>query len=417
MIAGNIVEINKHWEERLSVNDSGAYKKTIDNFCTILENEYNGKILYNELANMVETDKKKPFETVDYDKIQREIEKKYGIYDVKKLNSAIRIVAENHKYHPVKEYLDNLKWDGISRVETCLEEYLGTREEEHDYNAMCLRLFLFGAIERALNPGAKFDYMLIINGAQGIGKSSFFKIMCGDNLSFYQENFNNFEKAFEYTNGKWIVEIAELNAFSKTDINFLKTYITTSSETYRIPYEPTPKQYLRQFVLFGTTNESNFIPDDPTGERRFVVIEAANDSRKKEIKKKIYSKESFYELQQVLAEVYCEYKDGRKFLEIPEEFREQVTMKNKEFKYDDGLTGMIEQYLSNKTECCVQEVFNRVIYPLGYIKYTKALGTRIQEIIIRIPGWKKYSKSKDHRKWFQDYGKQIAFERTMWNDK
>ena len=352
----NVISLDKYWDKKLSRTENGNIAKTIDNFCTILENEYNGKILYNELANMVETEKKKPFETVDYDKIQREIEKKFGIYDIKKLNSAIRIVAENHNYHPVKEYLENLKWDGISRIETCMEEYLGTREEEREYNAMCLRLFLFGAIERALNPGAKFDYMLIINGAQGIGKSSFFKIMCGENLSFYQENFNNFEKAFEYTNGKWIVEIAELNAFSKTDINFLKTYITTSSETYRIPYEPMPKQYLRQFVLFGTTNESNFIPDDPTGERRFVVIEAANDARKKNIKKKIYSSESFYDLKQVLAEVYKEYKDGKKFLEIPEEYREQVSIKNKEFKYDDGLTGMIEQYLSNKTECCVQNI-------------------------------------------------------------
>lgn len=411
----NTVSMDKYWKKRLAKNEKGNVAKTIDNFCIILENLYANKIFLNELSNKVELVNskgiKKPIETVDYDELQRYIEKEFCIYDVKKLGSAIRTIAKNNKFHPVIEYLNSLTWDGKKRADTAFSYFLGANEEDDEYNAMCLRLFLFGAIERVFNPGAKFQIMLIINGAQGIGKSSFFNTMCGGHREFYEENFNNFDKAFEYTNGKWIVEISELNAFGKADIRFLKGYITQASETHRIPYEPESKQYLRQFVLFGTTNEMNFIPDDESGDRRFVVVEAADDRTKKNIKKKVWEEGADYEIQQILAEVYQEYKDGKKFLEVPEEFKERVFMKNKEHKVDDGLSGMIEGYLDDKQYCCAQEIYKNVIENLKLYKYSKALSSRIIEIVLRIPGWRKYSGSKDHRKHFTEYGKQVAFER------
>lgn len=404
-----ILDFDKNWDKRLVLNASGNYAKTIDNLCIILEHEYNGNIALNELSEDIEINKNK-IETIDYDKMQMNIEKKFGIYDIKKLASAIRIVAEKHKYHPVKEYLENLKWDGINRVETILEEYLGTKKQEKDYNAMCLRLFIFGAIERAFKPGCKFDYMFILKGTQGIGKSTFFKIMCGEYPEFYQEDFKNFEKAFEYTNGKWIVEIGELDALKKTELNFLKSYITNTKETHRIPYEPKPKEYLRQFVLYGTTNENSFIPDDPTGGRRWIIMEAADDFSKKNIKKNMFEKEGAYEIQQVLAEIYQEYKDGKSFLKVPREWEETVLLKTKQYKYDDGIQGVIENYLEDKDFCCIQEVYDEISQRLSYIKWNKQLGVKIQEIIIRLPGWRKYTGSKDNRKMFKKYGKQLAFE-------
>ena len=407
----NVVEIGDYWGSKLARTEKGSVAKTIDNFCIILENAYKGKILLNELSGMVENENKKTFETVDYDKFQMEIEKKFGIYDVKKLNSAIRIVAEKNTYHPVKEILENSKWDGISRVKTILTDYLGAKEEDAEYNAMALRLFLFGAIERVMNPGTKYDYVLIINGTQGIGKSSFFKAMCNNDTNIYQENLKNFEKAFEYTNGKWIVEIAELNSLKKADMDFLKGYITDTSDTYRIPYEQSSKTYQRQFVLYGTTNESNFIPDDPSGERRWIVIEAADKEHKKNIKKSIFTKEGQYEIQQVLAEVYQEYKEGKAYLTVPKEFEDEVAVRSKEYKQDDGLPGMIEGYLKNKFECCTLEIYQEKLQNLNGLRWSKKLSGKIQDIIVNIPGWRKYQGSKDHRKTFANYGKQIAFER------
>lgn len=402
-----ILDFDKNWDKRLSVNNSGNYAKTIDNFCTILEHEYSNQIFSNELSKQVELNKKN-MEIVDYDKIQRNIEKDFGIYDTKKFMSAIRIVAENNNYHPVKEYLENLKWDGVNRIESILEEYLGTSEEEREYNAMALRLFLFGAIKRVLKPGCKFDYMMIVNGTQGIGKSTFFKIMCGEHPEFYQEDFGEFEKAFEYTNGKWIVEIGELNALKKADMNFLKKYITDTTETHRIPYEPIARDYARQFVLYGTTNDSSFIPDDPTGGRRWIIIEAADNKSK--IKKSMFTEEGRYEIQQVLAEIYKEYKDGKSFVTVPKEWEDKVLIKNKQYRYDDGLEGIIENYLEDKDFCCTHEVYSEAIQQLNYVKWSKTVSLKIQEIIIRLPGWRKYTGSKDNRKSFKKYGKQLAFE-------
>lgn len=259
--------------------------------------------------------------------------------------------------------------------------------------------------------GAKFDIMLIINGAQGIGKSTFFENMCGGHSEFFEENFNNFDKSFELTNGKWLVEISELEAFSKKDIKFLKGYITQKRETHRIPYQPEPEIYLRQFVLLGTTNETNFIPDDDSGDRRFIVVEAAGDNDKHRIKKNVWDEGVNYELQQVLAEVYEEYKNGKKFLQIPEKFKEQVSHKNKSHKIDDGIKGIIEGYLQDKKICCVQEIYQNAIKPLGIYNWSKSLSSKIADIIVRVDGWRRYTSSKDNRFYFKEFGKQIAFER------
>lgn len=413
----NVVEIGDYWGNKLSRTEKGSIAKTIDNFCIILQNEYKNKIFLNELSGMVENENKKNFETVDYDKFQRDIEKKFGIYDIKKLNSAIRIVAEKNAYHPVKEILKNLKWDGVSRVKTILTDYLGAKEEDSEYNAMVLKLFLFGAIDRVFHPGAKYDYVLIMNGTQGIGKSTFFKILCNNDTNIYQEDFKDFDKAFEYTNGRWIVEIAELNAFKKADMDFLKRFITNTTDTYRVPYEPSSKIYPRQFVLYGTTNESNFIPDDPSGERRWIVIEAADKEHKKSIKKNMFTKEGQYEIQQVLAEVYQEYKEGKSYLTVPKEYEDEVAIRNKEYKQDDGLIGLIESFLKDKYECCTLQVFEEKLKNLNGLRWDKKLSGKIQSIILNMPGWRKYQGSKDHRKTFTDYGKQITFERYYTEDE
>lgn len=156
----NTVKLEDFWEKRLATTITSKgdikVKETIDNFCIILENLYKDKIFFNKLSKRVELKTKKgkikPIETSDYDEIQRRIEKDFGIYDIKKTFSAIRTVAKRNSYHPVINYLDNLKWDGINRIDSAFSTFLGADEKNSEYNGMCLRLFLFGAIERVFNP-------------------------------------------------------------------------------------------------------------------------------------------------------------------------------------------------------------------------------------------------------------------------
>lgn len=153
-MVGEVVSLDKNWKKRLKHNENtGVISKTIENFCTILENDFKDKLFFNELSGkeeVVVNGRKKSLETIDFDRIYMTIEKKYGIYDVKKCDSAIRFVAEKNRYNPIKEYLEGLQWDGVKRIDTAFSDYLGA--EESDYNAMCLRLTLFGAIERLYNP-------------------------------------------------------------------------------------------------------------------------------------------------------------------------------------------------------------------------------------------------------------------------
>ena len=110
---------------------------------------FKDKITLNELSNQEEFDGK-TIQQIDYDNIQRIIEKEYGIYNEKKVASAIRSIANEHKYHPIINYLNSLSWDGIKRADTAFADYFGAAYTE--YNSMCLRLILFGAIERVFNP-------------------------------------------------------------------------------------------------------------------------------------------------------------------------------------------------------------------------------------------------------------------------
>lgn len=395
-------KVNHDWENQLSTTQIGTYANTIDNYCIILSNheEFIGKIKLNELSNSEEY-KGNTVQQIDLDNIQRFIEKEYGICNEKKIASAIRIIADNNKYHPIKKYLNSLKWDGINRAETAFSDYFGAKPSP--FNAMCLRLMIFGAIERVFDPGSKFDSMVILKGAQGLGKSTFFRIMCDDNPNWYLDDLKDFEKPFDYTNGKWIVEVAELSAMSKTDKNRIKSYITSRSEQHRIPYERSSRAYPRQFIIFGTTN-NECILDDPTGERRFPIVECCEKGEKDNIKKRILwnSKEKYeeikYDIQQILAEIYEEYKQGKKFLKVPEEFAEEFENIQSRHYYEDTDLGYIEDFLENKTETCLEQIWREA---LNHIKPndkpSKIDKERITNILISL-NWKLYNGNSQHKK-------------------
>ena len=394
--------VSKEWENQLIFTSSGVVANTIDNYCIILNNheEFKGKLKFNELSNMEEINGK-DIQQIDYDNIQRFIEKEYGIYSEKKLASAIRSIANENKYHPIKTYLDNLKWDGINRVDTAFADYFGAKPTQ--FNAMCLRLMVFGALERIYHPGCKFDSMVILKGAQGLGKSTFFRMMCNDEPDWYLDDLKDLEKPFEYTNGTWFVEIAELSAMRKSDKNKIKSYITTRSEKHRIPYERQGRTYLRQFIIFGTTNDECFL-DDPTGERRFPIVECT-DLRNPCLKKRMLwdNQEQYnkikYDVQQILAEIYEEYKQGKKFLKIPPQFEEEFDNIQSRHFIEDTDIGYIEEFLEDKKETCLEQIWREALkHTMPKDTPTKTDKQRITNILINMKNWKLYEGNAQHKK-------------------
>lgn len=204
--------------------------------------------------------------------------------------------------------------------------------------------------------------------------------------------------------GKWIVEVAELSALNKSDKNRIKSYITLTYEQHRIPYERQSKVYPRQFVLIGTTN-NECILDDPTGERRFPIVECADANAKNNIKKKILweTDEKFneikYDIQQILAEVYQEYKDGKKFLKVPKELEDKLKDIQTKYYVEDSDEGLIQEFLEGRKETCLLQIWKEALsHTQPRDKATRGDKERITNILRNIPNWELYDGNEQHKK-------------------
>ena len=184
----------------------------------------------------------------------------------------IFVVADRNRYHPVRDYLEALKWDGVPRLDTWLSTYAGA--EKSDLNSHFGRVFLLGAVKRVLAPGCKFDYALVLEDKrQGTGKSSLVQILGGrwyaDSLKLGMDA----KETIERTRGVWIQEVPELGGMQNREVEAIKAQITTPSDRARMAYGRTTEVVPRQFVLFCTTNDDAYLKDR-TGNRRFLPVRA-----------------------------------------------------------------------------------------------------------------------------------------------
>ena len=191
-------------------------------------------------------------------------------------SEATLIVARESPFHPIREYLHSLKWDGTPRISSWLFDYLGADKigELKDYHAAIGHKWLISAVARAMNPGCQVDHVLIFEGLQGNGKSSFLRVLCGD-LWFTDESpdINDKQDAALSLEGKWIVELAELDAFKGVSQERLKAFITRRKDRIRRPWGRRAIDIPRQCVFAGSTNQGNYLRDE-TGDRRYWPFKA-----------------------------------------------------------------------------------------------------------------------------------------------
>ena len=204
----------------LDSTDNGAVKNSIRNCLTVFQNDpkLEGAIRYNILTERIDIVKplwwSKPTTTLndtDLNYLMLYLEDQYTLTSEKKIQKAISIVADCNKYHPIRDYLNGLEWDGTERIRCALPHFLGAEESEFTYE--CLRLFMLGAISRVFKPGSKFETMLCLVGGQGAGKSTFFRL-----LAIKDEWFSDDLKRIDDDNvyrkmqGHWIIEMSEMIA-------------------------------------------------------------------------------------------------------------------------------------------------------------------------------------------------------------
>lgn len=361
------------WMKKLEKDlNTGQIKKTINNIVLIIENldSMKNKIALDEFANrgMVlgslpwcKSEEKRLWTDVDDAELARFLEVGFGITGTEKIDKALIIVGNRNKFNDVKNYIDSQKWDGIKRIETLLHDYLGV--EQNVYTADVMKKTLAAAVGRAIDGAIKFDYVPILVGAQGIGKSTFLSKLGGN---WFSDSLTNFEgkEAAEIIQGTWINELAELAGFNRYETNAIKQFVTKQHDIYREAYGKRTNKFPRRCVFFGTTNDSTFLKD-VTGNRRFWPIDCGVVSTTKSI---------FNDLDDEVGQIWAEAKVLYSLGEPLYLSGEALNLANEAqglHQETDARAGVVEEFLNIK----IPKIWNelslniRKQYIQGNVKY------------------------------------------------
>ena len=433
-------EYDTEWLSELEYTEQGKLRSTISNFSLIIENEplLKDRIAYNEFSNRANVIGQLPWRAkgnlqdwtdTDDSGLREFIEKHYGISSNAKCADALALSFEKHRFHPIKDYLNSLEWDGEKRVDTLIIDYLGA--EDSRYVRTVTRKVLVAAVARVFNPGCKFDNMLILSGKQGVGKSTIIKKLGKD---WYSDSLSTVsgKDAYEQLQGVWILEMAEMMATKKADIEATKHFLSKQEDIYRVAYGRRTSRFPRQCIFIGTSNEHEFLRDK-TGNRRFWPVDIYEHEPKLDVFKDLDN-----ELDQIWAEAVQLFKN-KEPLYLSAEEEQEAKKQQDDHSEESAKAGLIEEYLNKPiTENWYQLSINdRRLYiqggdfgeePKGKIKRTKTcvmeiwcelfngdpkqltpLNSReINEILKGLKGWKQY----DGRLRFgKIYGVQRAFVR------
>lgn len=274
-------ETDTNWMQKLKIHSkSGVPLSTIDNIWIILEHDPRlaGKFALNAFAGRGEVLGKLPWaespdrrlwEDNDNAGLYWYLEKYYQITGPGKIDGALSLHSRKHAFNEITSYLQGLTWDGIPRLDSLFIDYLGA--EDNAYIRAVTRKAFTAAVARAMQPGIKFDQMTILSGPQGIGKSTLLDKM---SKGWFTDSIRTFEgkEASELLQGTWLVEVAELDAFRKTDVSRIKQFISQRVDRFRAAYGRHVKEMPRCCVFFGTTNSTEYL-QDRTGNRRFWPVD------------------------------------------------------------------------------------------------------------------------------------------------
>lgn len=274
------------WQEQLECDKKGNVKSTAVNVLTILENDprLKGHLKFDAfrgapviIGGLPWNRTRTRWTDADNASLRIYMEKMYGIVGKDKIKDAKTKCFDSHVYHPVREYLESLEWDGVKRLDTLVIDYLGA--EDNELTRTATRTWMAGAVARIFRPGCKFDYCLILAGAQGAGKSTFFEVLAGEWYNGNLSAMSSDKASLEQLRGSWVFEIQELDGMKRREASQVKAFITNCVDKYRGAYKEEVEEFPRQCVFGGTTNEATFLKDD-TGERRFWPIKIEPEMRR-----------------------------------------------------------------------------------------------------------------------------------------
>ena len=337
---------DENWQKALELDKSGKVKNTLQNLTVILMNDPLLKpLVFNQLLDGMEIKGDVPWRhpskfwrDADDAQLISYVDSHYGTFSARNYDIAVAKVTDDRSYHPIREFIDNLpEWDGIKRVDTLLVDYLGANDNE--YVRAVTRKTLCAAIKRVLCPGCKFDSMLVLNGPQGVGKSTLIAKLAGE---WFSDSLNlgdtKDKTAAEKLQGYWILEIGELAGLKKAEVETLRSFLSRQNDIYRAAFGKRATPHLRQCVFFGTTNAESGYLRDTTGNRRFWPVKTPGASKK-------HSWDLTPELIcQIWAEALMYVKQGEK-LYLSAELETLSKAEQREAMESDEREGLVRLYL------------------------------------------------------------------------
>lgn len=314
------------------------------------------KKLFTNLKKMIEVDE--TLKDIEFNSFTREINvndelindallseirlnisnKYYNDYTKDDILQALLLIANEHAFHPIKANIESRPWDGTKRAETLFIDYLGA--DDNEYTRAVARKWLAGAVARIYQPGIKFEMVPIIQGKQGIGKSTLAAKLGGNFFVDSLKSLGNNKDDYQMLIGAWIIELGELSSFNDTKIETMKGFISAREDKIRLPYDKITQRFPRTCVFIGTTNPGQYLKD-ATGNRRFFPIPTPNQPSKD-----VFSL-SDEEVQQIWAEAYQLYINKEQlFLNDEEEklankYRDDATE-------EDMLLAQVKEYIDMK---------------------------------------------------------------------
>ncbi|EMG1576652.1 hypothetical protein V2110_001089 [Enterococcus faecalis] len=434
-----------NWQTALELDKQGKIKDTLDNIVLIIRNDSElESIAFNKHRDGIDARDGLPWEQMkggwndsDNAALKVYLSNKYGIYSPTKTKDAILAVAAERSYHPIKEYLDHLpEWDGTLRVETLLIDYFNATD--NSYTRAVTRKMMVAAVARIVQPGTKFDSVLILNGPQGIGKSTFFAKLAGDWFSDSLTLTDMKDKAGpEKLQGYWILELGELAGMRKTDVEVVKSFISRSDDKYRASYGVNVESHPRQCIIVGSTNAESGFLRDITGNRRFWPVRISGDGKRKAWQM------SVYDVEQIWAETLVLYAKGEK-LYLEGSDVELATNEQADAMESDEREGLVRTYLDTllpddwndlslyerrnylngsefggesrvgtveRTLVCNMEIWCEC-FGRDASAMKPADSYAIAGIMKKINGWNKYQGNKNGTSNFPIYGRQRCYEKN-----
>ena len=416
------------WMRELTSKKSEPYDRTIDNVMLLLKHDplLRGRIRLNTFSDRITGTAPLPWETRlssagefqwsdrDFAGLYQYVERVLGFKSRDTIDAALLQISGINSYSSVVEYLNGLSWDGEPRVDTLYIDYFGAADCE--YTRAVARKALCAAVARAYYPGTKFDNMTVLCGGQGIGKTTFYQRL---GRQWFSNSVGTFEgkEAAELVQGAWLVEIGELEAFSKADVKTVKQFLSRCDDQYRAAYGRTVEPHPRHCVFFGTTNNQEYLKD-PTGNRRFWPIDAGITAPTKSV----FSDLTEDTVDQIWAEATMLWRLGESLV-LPGHLEVEAERKRGEHDELDALQGQIEEFLAQPlpVDWLGWDLKKRSMFWDGTVNYDgelvqrdrvcaieilrECIGDRrptvdrreimrVNNILSRIPGWRQASPSR-----------------------